>query len=319
MKFRAHETFFIRKGWLSKGMKYVRTTNGEVFISKKENPMDVLGIGSNMVKSLRYWLLATGLSKEPSSGKRTQKLTALGELVYENDRYLEEEGTLQLLHYKLASNSDDATSWYYFFNEFSLFEFTQEDFITSIKAYVKMHNGESGTDRTLSDDFSCIVNTYFSKRGGEKLSPENNISCPFSELGLLSLLDSKKGLYKKSIPSVSAFNPHVVLAVIADNANGRKEIKLNELLQGKRNIGRIFNLDTISMTEILRSAEKTGEVKIIRTAGLDVIQLKNPEKKFLDHAKEFYQSLANSVIEPVEMKSAVSAPLNHRKNQGRNK
>jgi hypothetical protein len=73
------------------------------------------------------------------------------------------------------------------------------------------------------------------------------------------------------------------------------------------------------MTEILRSAEKTGEVKIIRTAGLDVIQLKNPEKKFLAHAEEFYQSLANPVIEPVEMKSAVSAPLNHRKNQGRNK
>ena len=23
MKFRAHDTFFIRKGWLSKGMKYV--------------------------------------------------------------------------------------------------------------------------------------------------------------------------------------------------------------------------------------------------------------------------------------------------------
>ena len=23
MKFRAHETFFIRKGWLSKGLKYV--------------------------------------------------------------------------------------------------------------------------------------------------------------------------------------------------------------------------------------------------------------------------------------------------------
>ena len=24
MKFRAHDTFFIRKGWLSKGMKYVQ-------------------------------------------------------------------------------------------------------------------------------------------------------------------------------------------------------------------------------------------------------------------------------------------------------
>ena len=64
MKFRAHETFFIRKGWLSKGMKYVRQTEGNVFIDKENNPMDTLGIGSNMVKSLRYWLLAVGLTEE---------------------------------------------------------------------------------------------------------------------------------------------------------------------------------------------------------------------------------------------------------------
>ena len=44
MKFRAHDTFFIRKGWISKGMRYVAKTNGDVFISKNENPMDVLGI-----------------------------------------------------------------------------------------------------------------------------------------------------------------------------------------------------------------------------------------------------------------------------------
>ena len=49
MKFRAHDTFFIRKGWLSKGMRYV-TQKPDVFIDKNENPMDVLGIGANMVK-----------------------------------------------------------------------------------------------------------------------------------------------------------------------------------------------------------------------------------------------------------------------------
>lgn len=53
MKFRAHDTFFIRKGWLSKGMKAVHS-KPDVFVAKDENPMDVLGIGSNMVKSLRY-------------------------------------------------------------------------------------------------------------------------------------------------------------------------------------------------------------------------------------------------------------------------
>ena len=55
MKFRAHDTFFIRKGWLSKGMKYVQK-KPDVFVAKDENPMDVLGIGANMVKALRYWL-----------------------------------------------------------------------------------------------------------------------------------------------------------------------------------------------------------------------------------------------------------------------
>ena len=294
MKFRAHETFFIRKGWLSKGMKYVRQTEGNVFIDKENNPMDTLGIGSNMVKSLRYWLMAVGLTEEKPSGKRTQSFTPLGNLVYENDRYLEEEGTLQLLHYRLSSNEENATSWYYFFNEFNLYEFTQEDFITSIQNYIQMKTKEgekpSGTARTLGDDFSCIINTYFSKKT-EKISPENNISCPFSELGLLTLLESKKGLYKKSIPQGQSFNPYVILAIIADRAAGISEIKLNDLLTEEKNIGRTFNLDTITMLELLRSAEKTGELKIIRTAGLDVIHLTNPKKTFLDHAEKFYQSI----------------------------
>ena len=55
MKFRAHDTFFIRKGWLSKGMRCV-VKKPDVFIAHDENPMDVLGIGANMVKALRYWL-----------------------------------------------------------------------------------------------------------------------------------------------------------------------------------------------------------------------------------------------------------------------
>lgn len=74
MKFRAHETFFIRKGWLSKGMRCV-SQKPDIFVDKNENSMDVLGIGANMVKSLRYWLQAVGLTSEPSRGKRIQSFT----------------------------------------------------------------------------------------------------------------------------------------------------------------------------------------------------------------------------------------------------
>ena len=73
MKFRAHDTFFIRKGWLSKGMKHVHN-RADVFVSRDENPTDVLGIGTNMVKALRYWLQAVGVTQEPPAGRRIPPL-----------------------------------------------------------------------------------------------------------------------------------------------------------------------------------------------------------------------------------------------------
>lgn len=102
MKFRAHDTFFIRKGWLSKGMRNV-IAHDDVFVTKDKNryPTDELGIGSNMVKALRYWLQAVGLTTEPKTGRRVQSLTELGKVIYENDPYFEELGTLWLLQYHL--------------------------------------------------------------------------------------------------------------------------------------------------------------------------------------------------------------------------
>ena len=138
MKFRAHDTFFIRKGWLSKGMKYVQMSP-DLFVSRDENPMDVLGIGSNMVKALRYWLQAVGLTVEQRFGRRVQQFTELGASIFEHDRFMEEMGTLFLLQYKLASNKEEATAWYYFFNEFTMSEFTKENFVASLQNYVVMH------------------------------------------------------------------------------------------------------------------------------------------------------------------------------------
>ena len=290
MKFRAHETFFIRKGWLSKGMKHVlRKPN--VFVDKEENPMDVLGIGSNMVKSLRYWLQAVGLTQEPRTGRRDQTLTPLGNVIYAHDRFIEEMGTLHLLHYKLATNKEDATAWYFFFNKFIATEFTREDFINSLQSYILL-SGESISvaSRSLSEDFACIINTYVPryKTNPGKVSPENNIDCPLGEIGLIDILAKKT--FKKSIPSANTFDPWIVLAIISDRANGRNQIGLNELLTAEGNIGRIFNLDSITMIEVLRRVEKLGALKIIRTAGLDVVHLLQ-DYTFLDCVENYYASL----------------------------
>ena len=194
MKFRAHDTFFIRKGWLSKGMKYVQK-KPDVFVAKDENPMDVLGIGANMVKALRYWLQAVGLTEEPSSGKRVQTFTSLGNSVFTNDRYIEELGTLYLLHYRLSSNKDEATAWYFFFNEFNMTEFSRDDFVEFLQRRIRMEEGEvSVAIRSLNDDFSCIINTYLPryKSNPNRIAPESNVVCCKAGLfGKLFLRQSK--------------------------------------------------------------------------------------------------------------------------------
>lgn len=292
MKFRAHDTFFIRKGWLSKGMRCV-SNKPDVFVDKNENPMDVLGIGANMVKALRYWLQVVGLTEEPSKGKRDQHFTALGRMIYEHDTYIEELGTLYLLQYELASQKEEATAWYFFFNEFSMSEFSKEDFVAALEKFIKMEESDSSVaSRSLSDDFTCIINTYLPryKSNPTKVSPENNIDCPFGELGLVDILNKRKKTYKKSIPASDTLNPWVALAVILDNADGRTEISLNELLNAPCNIGRVFNLDSVTMLDVLYRIEKLGLIKINRTAGLDVINLLE-DLSFLDCVQNFYNSI----------------------------
>lgn len=294
MKFRAHDTFFIRKGWLSKGMRNV-VANRDVFVTKdkQRNPMDVLGIGANMVKALRYWLQAVGLTEEPTKGQRYQTLTELGKIIHNADPFIEEIGTLWLLQYQLAKNKKDATAWYFFFNYFNMMEFTKEDFVQSLLKYILMENEEAAI-RSLNDDFSCIINTYVSKskNSNVKISPENNIDCPFGELGLIDILQKSGSnvVYKKCIPDYLSINPWIVLAIIYEQANGETEIGLNSILNSPCNIGKVFNLDSITLIELLHKTERTGLIKIVRTAGLDYIKIKEGYS-FLDCVNRYYEEI----------------------------
>ena len=290
MKFRAHDTFFIRKGWLNKGLRNVNADAG-VFMGSKGNPMDVLGIGANMVKALRYWLQAVKLTSEPAAGRKEQSFTEFGKVVFDTDPYIEEMGTLWLLHYQLASNKDDATAWYYFFNEFKATEFTKEDFVKQLSNYIRI-NGEEVSERSLEDDYTCIINTYVSrmKSNPEKVQPESNIDCPFGELGLIDIANKKDKLYKKSTPKKDLIHPLVVLSVILDQANGKEEIKISSIQNDPCNAGKIFNLDIITLTALLYKIELMGYIKVIRTAGLDVIRI-TKDISFIECIEDYYKAI----------------------------
>lgn len=295
MKFRGHETFFIRKGWLRKGIKNV-LNDATLFVNKDKLPTDVLGIGANMVKSLRYWLQVVGLTTEvrgEKTGKREQIITDLGKVIYKNDPYFEELGTLWLLHYNLAKNITDATSWYFFFNEFQMQEFTKDDFCLALKKFISINSKQEVADSSLEGDFDCLVNTYIAraKSNPKKVDPENNIDCPFGELNLLDIKSKKDKIYTKVIPPKASIHPLIALAIVvaqSDNA----EVKIQTLLKGKNSLGKIFNLDMISLLELLNKIERLGYISVVRTAGLDVVKVKT-KWTFLECVEQYYRAINN--------------------------
>ena len=77
--------------------------------------------------------------------------------------------------------------------------------------------------------------------------------------------------------------------MIVDQAKGNKEISISSLMNDDNNIGKVYNLDSVALLELLHKIEKIDELKIIRTAGLDVIHINN-DYNFLDCMKKYYES-----------------------------
>ena len=300
MRFRAHETFAIRKGWLHKGMKNV-VNSQTVFIDKDVNPMEKLGLGTNMVKALRYWLQVAGLTYE-NQKTRMQFLTRFGKLVWENDKYIEEDGTLYLIHYFLSSNKEMGTSWYYFFNHYNATEFTKESYLESMKLFLYEQEKEHGgkeikfSERALLEDLDCILRTYLPSQ--TKYSPESNMDSPFLDLQLLKVIDTKEKVYAKNSPLSLVINPLIILAVIINEKEKIEEkgktkvsdIKISTLESAPNNIGRIFNLNNLTVAMYLDKLQNMGYIKVIRTAGLDIVKI-NEELTFIEVVEKYYKSI----------------------------
>ena len=128
IRLKGHEKFHLREGWITKGL-YGVSNNPKVFTGNEGT--DQLGVGTNMVKSIKYWMLAMGLIGEDQ--RNGAELTELGKIIFKYDAFLEDDVSLWLLHSFIAKNSFRATVWYLFFNKCQAEEFTKEELFTVLK------------------------------------------------------------------------------------------------------------------------------------------------------------------------------------------
>ena len=110
--FSGHETFALRSPWLKKGMDGL-ARHQDIF--GREDALVELGVGKNMVRSIRHWCLATGVLEEgpAAAGSRSRPLraSALGLRLLSDDGwdpFLEDDASLWLLHWHLATTEGEA-------------------------------------------------------------------------------------------------------------------------------------------------------------------------------------------------------------------
>lgn len=275
LKLKRHESFSIREGWLAKGIKNVKEY-GNVFAL--QNATDILGIGTNMVKSLKYWMTATKLIEEKN---REIMLSDFGSIINEYDPYLEDIFSWWLIHINMITNIDDAYIYNLFFNKCNIKTFTKRELYEKLYALL-INEKLTFNENILQDEVNMIIKTYTID---EKIdNPENNFICPLSELNLLKKVD--RDTYEKNRPEIRNLPFWVVYYIICLLLDDRDNISIDELLKEENSPAKLLNIDKNLINEYLDEMKKNDLIIINRTAGLNMVYLK--KKLSLNEIAEEY-------------------------------
>src|SRR4051794_7161169 len=187
--FARHETFHPRHGWLKKGYDKA-AEDSTVFLA--ENATTRLGVGKNMVRAIRYWVLAYKLCEERRNADNARLMdvtpTNFGDsLLAEKtgyDPYLEDPASLWLLHWMLLRPPSRAPAWWAIFNSPRSLMFTDEALTAELRRFCDERGWDDIADSSLAKDARCLLRMYGSVTQGRDLL-EDSIDSPFTELDLI--------------------------------------------------------------------------------------------------------------------------------------
>lgn len=236
--FSGHETFQCKSLWLKKGYDYVM----EGYDFNSDEAVVLLGVGKNMVASIRFWLKAFGMIG--SDGKPTAIADyLLGEEGC--DPYLEDPNTLWLLHYLLVSR-----------NYATIYKQTFLDFHKERKSFTKEHlrkfiqrrfdNKAFGNtpynENTIKKDIDTLIKNYVTP---DKASFDD-FSSTLQPLGIISALETNTFQFANAarVP----FHPCVFLYAIKDQCPTEHHIDYDVLAD----LSQLFCISQNAMTDMFQ-------------------------------------------------------------------
>jgi len=295
--FGRHETFALRYSWLSKGFHALQK---KASVFDEDDAVVDLGVGRNMVSSIRYWLRACQLI----TPQKPDQPLPIGELLFDSkngyDPFLEDEATIWLVHWLLATNSNMATSWFWFFNKFHKPEFTAQELQTTLADFVKEQVVEKrrATSGTLKNDALLLPRMYTQSKGNTRTPLEEALDSPLALLGLVT--QSAGGRVYQSKPDARPALPIGIFSFSVSQLMQSRQIKsipIEELMYSRNDYaapGSVFRLTEMDLIAKLERmvAYIPGHFDIRETAGIHQIYQTKP----IDPIKYVQKHYTDSVV-----------------------
>lgn len=240
--FGRHETFALRYGWITKGLLALKA-DSTVF--EQDSAVISLGVGKNMVSAIRYWMLAAQLAFFERNASRIDELAEA--LMFDPgwDPFLEDDATIWLVHWLIASNAQDATAWFWFFNKFHKPYYSSKELADELGKFATIEVESKFSAVTLKADISVLLRSYSSLAPSAAKSADDALDCPFSNLGLMHL--GADGRYQ-CVPSARPYLPVAVVgfAVLELMAHaGQRSMPIATLMRSENGLaapGAVFKL-----------------------------------------------------------------------------
>lgn len=253
LKFSGHESFVIRYGWLPKLHDAV-TASPDVF-SSDERAILTLGLGRNMVKSIRFWGDALGLTEQ--SGRQviaTPLAKRLLDPATGRDPYLEDVDSLWRLHWLLATRAR-LGAWSTLFLDLRDAVIPRHRLVTAVTGQAEAL-GSRISPGTASAHVDILVRSYDAGRTEGVPVPEDALGCPLQELDLVreeSVLGTPTLRLSRG-PKPTLGVPAFAFAVHdfwTGTAPGSDAVSLRSLMLSRRSPGMVFVLDESGLHERL--------------------------------------------------------------------
>ena len=237
--FSGHESFACKSHWLKRGYDFVRGENN----FNDDDAVVRLGVGKNMVASIKFWLKAIGLLKDAG-------LVALANHLFDDDNgkdpYLEDIGTLWLLHFLLIQ-TDYATIYKTTFVDYH----RQRNIIekSKLQNYIKhICFDETGyknlyNDNTVKRDIGVMLHNYCAKNGGNVNVEDSNSL--FAPLNLIC--ETEKNTYRFNYDTRSDVPSLIFLYALLIKFEGRNSISFEDITE----LALIFCLTNNDLLDII--------------------------------------------------------------------